>query len=113
MYLSFDSFDDMIDCLAAAEQRANEAAKPWQLDLAGGDLVILTDPQFEVEIIGELIDLPSEPDSPAHVNAGNPRKWGRWYSELCPEGEQGTNHCALIERRLSQAEFDEFLAGLQ
>lgn len=54
---------------------------------------------WNCRIYGQLLD-------PKDGRGKSYRKFGRWYSVYCPDGETGYNHCQTFLRVLTEAEFN-------
>lgn len=126
---AFDSAEEMFAAMQRDREAADGRIEDWQRTVKPGDLVLRiadVDPvrTEHVLIYGEIIDpVESEKayynlDDPVeaaefeHVKSRYGDQWsrsfcfGRFYSPLCPEGEYGDIHRAVLTAVLTAEEFE-------
>lgn len=109
LIIGFEDFDEFLQYarkLAEHRKQLDKATKEWQLATGPGDYVQTYDHNWNLNIFGELL---ADDEYPSD----GPTKFGRWYSELCPDGELGSNHAFYFVAKLTRAEFDAALQRIR
>lgn len=86
---SFKTFGEFLEYLhnevKPAQLALNEQAKPWQIAIDNGDYVIAYDPDWKTYIYGHINNF-----GDTDIDNSKFRKFDRWYSIYCPDGELGS-----------------------
>lgn len=93
---AFDSVDDLFDEMDRAEKAAMENLPPQQASITYGAYVVRM--VGDVLVWGTLHEkqdllLDEYDDTEPHARG---YRWGRFYSTLCPEGEEGSAHVSTL-----------------
>ena len=97
----FGTADEMFAYMARAEQSANEAVHPAQRSIQRGEYVIR--PMAQFLIFGYLFDTNDKRNTRQDLFDRGYRT-GYWFSDACPEGEEGDAHVVTLWR-ITQEEF--------
>lgn len=99
---SFDSIDGMFELIEAAQQRNDQAVKPWQLALTYGDRFARWEPSIAGFIYMEITRsrYPEDWHLEERLFESN-RRPVEAYSHVCTEGELGTVHVAVALCKVS------------
>jgi hypothetical protein len=118
-FKTFDDIDDMLAVMTEAQTRADEAANDYQKTAKIGDCYVRFEPALGIMIYGELLD-PIEGEREAGADEdeieyarqmySQPHmenyRFGRHYSEMCPNGELGDVHVCSIMQVVSREQFN-------
>lgn len=113
---TFDSTDDLFDFLEASNKHNQEAMKDHPIkveDLRHGDFVVSLRPDQGVVIFGEVVETTKYEEDNEGIQESRTRGWifGRYYSEVCTEGEFGDTHVTRINAKISKEVFDRAKAN--
>lgn len=99
--VSFGSMDEMLDYMDRQEKEANERAHPVQRAIHYGDHVLRHHEGFmvfgwlpEKDEVMKGEDRATQKMLGANFERGY--RYGKWFSELCPEGEWGDSHVSNL-----------------
>lgn len=119
----FDTLAAMLAVRTAYEQEANTRATDWQRSLLPPAWVLWR-ASDELTVFGWIPDPDTLASSEAALGAsrveiaaqayraGDARSrgwlWGRWYSQLVPDGEWGAAHCADVTAEITERQFESY-----
>jgi hypothetical protein len=108
---SFDSIEELLEHIAAENERGREAAKDHPVkvsELRHGDCVVSPRPDYGVMVFGEVLERTEYPEDAENIQMSrlNGFVFGRWYSPLCVEGEYGDTHITNIATKIPREVFE-------
>lgn len=117
----FDSYEALQQSMESAREKADANVTVGQTALKAGALVLRYDPDSELVIYTELLDA-IEGERAAGANEAEiayvanlynePHmknfRFGRHFSEACPDGELGDLHVCTVSAVMDRAAFDWF-----
>lgn len=120
-FQAFDSYEDMQAAMTEAREKADAVVTTGQAALKPGDLVIRHDAESGLVIYSELRDpVAGEREAGADdaeiayvtnlYNEPHMRnfRFGKHFSEACPEGELGDLHVCVVVGIMDRAAFEWF-----
>jgi hypothetical protein len=106
--IPIDDIDDFFKEIAENRNAADAQVEPWQADMKVGDhFVRIVDMGEPIVIYGVIEESPYEEDT-EHYEQPHMKhfRMTRCFSVMCPEGEIGDTHVAVMSKKLSPTQFE-------
>lgn len=111
-----ESFKAHMEERRKLEARADEMIQPWQAALTWGDKACYEFHYADGTPVTIYFEIKRSKYKEDHWREGEifPRRVSGWgYSTYCPEGEPGTTHRAVFERKLTEAEWTDAMQRIK
>ena len=103
-FMTFDTFDEMMDAIEVGSIEADGRVKPWQSEIKPGDFFVQTTP-YDFLIFGIVLECD---DEFYKSEIGRNFRFCKCYSVACEDGEMGDVHVSQIGKIITKETFDKF-----